>query len=108
MNIRLATLAVALMAVSAPALAGDPCKQLARETGLTERQVKMVIGDRTPFAEYRTQYSRSVATLRSAIGDWRYDELMNNKRLADASMDTKASALLVALEENRNSNRNTP
>lgn len=103
MNIRLATLAVALMAVSAPALAGNPCKQLAQETGLTERQVKMVVGDRTPFAEYRTSYARSVATLRSAIGEARYDELMNNKRLTDASPDTKATALLAALEDNRNS-----
>lgn len=105
MNIKLTCLAAALLAVSAPALAGDgPCKQLARETGLTERQVRMIVGDRTAFAEYRTSYARSVAHMRDSIGRARYDELINNKRLVDASADTKALALLAALEENRNSN----
>lgn len=105
MNLKLASLAVALMAASSPLLAGEnPCKQLAQETGLTQRQVQMILGNRTPFAEYRTSYESSVAKLRASIGKTRYDELMNNKRLTDATPDVKAAALLAVLEENHASN----
>lgn len=108
MNTRLAILAAALMAISAPALAGDnPCKQLARETGLSERKVNMILGVRTSFAEYPYTYDRSVAKLRKAIGEGRYDQLMNHGELIAASPDTKARAMLAALEENRR-NANTP
>ena len=106
MNIRLTFLAVALTAISAPTFAGgdDPCKVLAQETGLTERKVNMILGNRTSFAEYPYTYERSVAKLRKAIGEGRYDQLMNHGNLIAASPDTKARALLAALEENRTSN----
>ena len=105
MNVRLTCLAVALMAVSAPAFAGDdPCKVLAQETGLSERKVQMILGTRTAFAEYPYTYERSVAKLRRTIGEGRYEQLMNHDNLISASVDTKARALLAALEENRNSN----
>lgn len=105
MNIRLTCLAAALMAVSAPAFAGDdPCKVLAQETGLSERKVNMILGNRTSYAEYRYTYDRSVAQLRREIGEGRYDQLMNHGNLISASVDTKARALLAALEENRNNN----
>lgn len=103
MNIRLAILAAALMAVAAPALAGDnPCKQLAQQTGLSERKISMILGTRTSFAEYPYTYDRSVAKLRRAIGEGRYDHLMNQGELISASSDVKARALLAVLEENRN------
>ena len=102
MNTRLALLAAALMAVSAPAFAGDdPCTQLAQETGLSERKINMILGTRSSFAEYPYTYERSVAKLRRAIGEGRYDQLMNHGELIAASPDTKARALLAALEENR-------
>lgn len=105
MNVRLTCLAVALMAVSAPAFAGDdPCKVLAEETGLSERKIQMILGTRTSFAEYPYTYDRSLAKLRKTIGEGRYDQLMNHGNLVAASVDTKARALLAALEENRNSN----
>ena len=108
MNIRLAILAAALMAISAPALAGDnPCKQLARETGLSERKVNMILGTRTSFAEYPYTYDRAVAKLRKAIGDGRYDQLMNHGELIAATPDDKARALLAVIEENRR-NATTP
>lgn len=108
MNIRLALLAATLATISAPAFAGeDPCSQLARETGLSERKVNMILGNRTSFAEYRYTYDRSVDKLRKAIGEGRYDELMNNDNLIAASVDTKALALLAALDENRR-NARTP
>ncbi|KQY55096.1 hypothetical protein ASD14_02765 [Lysobacter sp. Root494] len=94
--------------MSAPAFAGDnPCNQLARETGLSERKINMVLGNRTSFAEYPYTYERSVATLRRAIGESRYDQLMNKGNLIAASVDTKAVALLAALDENRR-NARTP
>lgn len=106
MNIRLALLAASLVAISAPAFAGDdPCRQLARETGLSERKVNMILGNRTSFAEYPYTYERSVAKLRKAIGEGRYDQLMNKGNLIAASVDTKAVALLAALDENRRSAR---
>lgn len=107
MNVRLTCLAVALMAVSAPVFAADdPCKLLAQETGLSERKVQMILGNRTSFAEYPYTYQRAVEKLRREIGEGRYDQLMNHDNLVAASVDTKARALLAALEENRN--RNTP
>ena len=106
MNVRLTCLAAALMAVSAPALAGgdDPVKQLAQEAGLSERKVNMILGNRTSFAEYRYTYDRSVKKLHDAIGEGRYDRLMDEGNLISASVDTKARMLLAALEEKRNSN----
>lgn len=105
MNIRLALLTAALMAVSAPALAADdPCKQLAQETGLSERKINMILGNRTSFAEYPYTYQRSVEKLREAIGEGRYDHLMNNGELIAATPDAKARALLAVLEERRNEN----
>lgn len=102
MNIRPAIIAAALMAVTAPALAGDnPCRQLARQTGLSERKISMILGTRTSFAEYPYTYDRSVAKLRRAIGENRYDHLMNQGELISASGDAKARALLAALEEDR-------
>jgi len=101
MKIRLACLAVALMAVSAPSMAGDNFKQLAQETGLTVRQVQMVLGNRTPFFEYRTSYQASVAKLQAVVGKARYDEMINNGRFAEASPEVKAQALLAVLEEDR-------
>jgi hypothetical protein len=110
MNIKLTFLAVALVAVSAPAFAGDssedPCKILAQETGLTERKVNMILGNRTSFAEYPYTYDRSVAKLRKTIGEGRYDQLMTHGNLISASVDTKARALLAVLEESRT--QNTP
>jgi hypothetical protein len=106
MNIRLALLAASLAAISAPAFAGDdPCSQLARETGLSERKVQMILGTRTSFAEYPYTYERSVDKLRKAIGEGRYDQLMNGGSLVAASADTKARALLAVLEENRRTHR---
>jgi len=107
MKIRLACLAVALMAVSAPSMAADNCEQLAQETGLTERQVQMILGNRTPFHEYRTSYNSSVRKMQNAIGRARYDQMINSGRFAEASVDVKAQALLAVLEQNRKS-ANTP
>lgn len=101
MKIRLACLAVALMAVSAPSMASDNTQQLAQETGLTVRQVQMVLGNRTPFAEYRTSYQASVRKMQAAIGRARYEQMINTGHFAGASQEAKAQALLAVLEADR-------
>ena len=76
MNARTALLAVALTA-TAPAFAGDnSVAELAEYTGLSERQVQMIIGNRTPFAEYTRSYNRSLAQFKRALGDERVDQLL--------------------------------
>lgn len=63
---------VLAMAAAAPAYAaensGNIVKALANETGLTVRQVQMIVGNRTPFSEYRTSYSRSLAQFKRVLG----------------------------------------
>ena len=45
------------LASIAPAFADDATiEDIAARTGLSERQVKMVLGPSTPYAEYRTSY----------------------------------------------------
>jgi hypothetical protein len=103
MNIRLATLAIVLMATALPAAAGDnPFKILARESGLSERKVHMVLGTRTAYAEYPYTYQRSVEKLRDTIGNARYDHLMNDSELIVASPQAKAEALVAVLRERDN------
>ena len=43
--------------------------QLAQQSGLTTRQVRMVLGAPVSFAEYRTSYDRSYAAVRRALGN---------------------------------------
>jgi predicted transcriptional regulator len=107
MKLRLASLAVALMAVSAPSMAADNCEELAQEIGLTERQVQMILGNRTSYAEYRTSYNSSVRKMQNAIGRDRYDQMLSSGRFADVSVDAKAQALLAVIEENHK-NATTP
>jgi tRNA 2-selenouridine synthase SelU len=75
MNARIAILALA-MAATAPAFGAELVADLARETGLSERRVQMIVGNRTPFAEYRTSYSRSLAQFKRALGNERYERLV--------------------------------
>lgn len=75
MNARIALLAVALTA-TAPAFADDLIADLANETGLSERKVQMIVGNRTPFAEYRYTYDRSLAQFKRALGSERYERVM--------------------------------
>lgn len=71
MKIRHAIVALALVAAS-PAHAQDTVAQLAEATGLSERQIQMIVGNRTPFAEYRQSYHRSLERFREALGEAQY------------------------------------
>ena len=69
----------ALMTV-APCLAGaashSQLSDLAAQTGLSERQVQMVVGGHTAYAEYLTQYDWARRRMISRLGPDRYVDLM--------------------------------
>lgn len=82
MNARTASLMAAVLAIAPlAAQADDTVAQLARETGLTERNVRMVLGARTPYAEYRVVYNRVQRQFKSAVGDHNYDRLMRGESI---------------------------
>ncbi|WP_155944562.1 hypothetical protein [Pseudoxanthomonas sp. Root630] len=80
MNARTASLMAAVLAIAPlAASADDSVAQLARETGLSERNLRMVLGARTPYVEYRTQFDRVTWDLKRAIGNENYRRLMNGE-----------------------------
>ena len=67
-------------AVAAPALAQeDPIATLAKQSGLSERKVRMLVGARTAFAEYRSTFDRSEDKLIKAIGRSNYERLLSGQ-----------------------------
>ena len=56
-------------------------KELADYTGLSERNVAMVVGARTPYAEYRTSFDRVERQFKRALGEERYNDLMAGRRI---------------------------
>lgn len=80
MNTKSKLLAVALIAAfSAPsAFARNrlTVASVADEAGLSTRQVQMVLGTHTAFAEYRTSFARAREQLVRRIGLERYEELV--------------------------------
>ena len=56
-------------------------EQLADETGLTPRRVRMVVGARSGYAEYRVTFDRAQKQFRNALGQERYNDLMAGRRI---------------------------
>ncbi|HJW45509.1 MAG TPA: hypothetical protein VJ484_03370 [Lysobacter sp.] len=80
MKAKLASIVVALMAASAPAWAAeDPIGDLSRETGVRERHVRMILGNRTAYAEYRYAYGRALKQFKAGIGEANYQRLMSGQ-----------------------------
>lgn len=61
---------------AAPLASAASVADLARETGLSERNVRMLLGARTPYAEYRIDYNRSLRQFKHALGESNYQKLM--------------------------------
>jgi hypothetical protein len=79
MKARITTCVLLLSVVPGIALASSPptkVSEVAGATGLTERQVKMVFGCHTAYAEYRTSYEWARHRAMSVLGAQRYNELM--------------------------------
>jgi hypothetical protein len=74
------TLLLCALVAMAPGLAGatshSKLTDLAAQTGLTERQVRMVVGGHTAYAEYLTQYDWARRRMIKTLGPDRYVDLM--------------------------------
>ena len=88
-----------LAAIAAPALAQDSTvtlapipassddsqqvtvRQLADETGLSPQRVRMVVGARSGYGEYRVNFDRVQKQFRNALGEERYNDLMAGRRI---------------------------
>ena len=68
-------------------------KQLADETGLSPQRVRMVVGPRSGYAEYRITYSRAQKQFKNALGEERYNDLMAGRRIE--LYNQKAAAVAV-------------
>jgi hypothetical protein len=81
MKAKIAFIALA-MAAAMPAWAADPIGDLSKISGLSERKVQMLLGNRTAFAEYPYTYDRSLRKFVGAVGRDNYDRLMNGESVA--------------------------
>ena len=73
---------IAASAFSAGAAAQDGViGALSRETGLSTRDVKMVLGARSGFAEYLASYDQTRKRFVRALGKERYLELLAGRRI---------------------------
>ena len=83
MKRKLETCLLALALTPGLALAGSSLqiRDLAAATGLSERQVQMVVGGRTAYAEYRTSYNRVEKRFVEALGEERYRDLMAGREI---------------------------
>ena len=79
----LETCLLALALTPGVALAGGSLqvRQLSDATGLSERQVQMLVGGRTAYAEYRTSYDRVERRFIQALGEARYRDLMAGREI---------------------------
>ena len=73
---------LALLLLAGAASAGGPVdvQALADEAGLSTRQVRMVLGARVAFAEYRTSYRDSEQKLRRALGNAEFEAIAKRYR----------------------------
>lgn len=97
MKTTIALAAIVAAAVAAPVFAQeeDPIALLARECGLTERKVQMIVGNRTSFAEYRRSYNRSVSQFKRTLGEDNYQRLISGQPLLLPRSATRATAVAV-------------
>ncbi|MBB1088234.1 hypothetical protein H4F99_06980 [Lysobacter sp. SG-8] len=79
MHAKFATLVLATMAAFPAAANDDPVGTLSDVTGLSERKVQMVLGNRTAFAEHRYSYQRSLDQFTRAIGAEKHQRLMDGE-----------------------------
>ena len=73
-------------------------KELADYTGLSERNVAMVVGARTPYAEYRTSFDRVERQFKRALGEERYNDLMAGRRI---QLDDQQASSLASVGTTR-------
>lgn len=70
------TILIAALLVAAPAAGATTITDLSRATGLSERNVRMLVGARTPHPEYRCCYNAKLKQFKRALGEENYGKLM--------------------------------
>lgn len=79
MKTRIAVMVLALAAMLPAYAGGKDIQNLAAYTGMSVRKVKMILGARTAYAEYRYTYDRYQSRFVKAIGKANYERLMAGK-----------------------------
>jgi len=74
-----ATVDLAPVPIAAPE--APSVRQLADETGLSAQRVRMVVGPRSGYAEYRITFDRAQRQFRNALGEERYKDLMAGRKI---------------------------
>ncbi|RZA36665.1 MAG: hypothetical protein EOP92_04190 [Lysobacteraceae bacterium] len=75
------TLLIAALLLAAPAAGATTTSDLAHETGLSERNVRMLLGARTPYGEYRCCYEAKLRQFKQALGEGNYEKLMRGETI---------------------------
>lgn len=81
MKARIIALIVASAFSAGASAQDDVIGALSRETGLSVRDVKMVLGARSGYAEYLAPYDQTHKRFVRALGKPRYLELMAGRRI---------------------------
>ncbi|HYM87338.1 MAG TPA: hypothetical protein VET30_11480 [Pseudoxanthomonas sp.] len=82
------TLLFISLLAAAPLASAASIAELARETGLSERNVRMLLGAHTPYAEYRINYNRKLRQFKQVLGESNYQKLMDGEAIV---LERKAS-----------------
>ena len=93
------TLIAAALLVAAPIAGATTVAELARETGLSERNVRMLVGARTPYGEYRSSYEIKLRQFKQALGEENYDRLMKGEAIVLQADRADAARPRVATQE---------
>ena len=106
---RIAVVAAALAATPSAFANDATIADLSRETGVSERHIRMVAGARTPYPEYRIVFDRVERQLKSALGQDGYQYLLDGEVAAavEARRErvAEATALAAQARESQSTNR---
>ncbi|UXI68804.1 hypothetical protein [Tahibacter amnicola] len=90
MKARWLVMTLAFFAVPAMADTVIDIEQLANESGLSKRQVSMVLGARSAYAEYPASYTLVKRKFEAAVGPHRFAQLVAAMRKAQESGEAVA------------------
>lgn len=95
------TVNLAPIPIAAPAPEQVTVSQLAVETGMSPQRVRMVVGPRSGYAEYRITFDRAQKQFRNALGEERYNDLMAGRKI-DLYNQKASSVARVDAKSGRN------
>jgi len=90
-NLSLMFVAVAALGMAGQGAAGerDQIQRIAREAGVTPQDVRMVLGARTAFAQYRTSYDRKEKLVHAAMVTLALEEQKRDDKVAERAVASK-------------------